>query len=112
MVDFYNSVNFVANLMDSILNLSFIYIRLTERPMVIFVIFMSTLITNYFFMTTKNNQFVFILFSLYWLCFGFWAIFWQVLLKDIGIIFHIFSFPIIILTYSILLEELKDNFHD
>jgi len=93
--------------MDLILNLSSIYLVLTEKPVVIFVIFMSTLIANYFFMTTKNNQFVFILFSLYWLGFGFWATFWQTSLKDLGIIFHTLSLPIIILTCGILLEELK-----
>lgn len=98
--------------MDSILNLSFVHLHLTERPMVIFVICVSTMITNYFFMTTKNNQFVFILFSIYWLGFGFWATLGQSSLMDMGIIFHTLSFPIIILTFGILIEELKNDFHD
>jgi len=98
--------------MDSIFNLSLLHLQLTERPLVIFVICVSTLITNYFFMTTKNNQILFTLFSICWLGFGFWATFGQSSLMGMGIIFHTLSFPIIILTFGILLEELKDDFHD
>lgn len=98
--------------MDSIINYSFVHLHLTDRPMVIFVVFVSTLITNYFFMTTKNNQFVFLLFSIFWLIFGFWATFWQSSLRDMGIFFYSLSLPIIVLTFGILLEELKGDFHD
>jgi hypothetical protein len=100
--------------MEYIVNLSLVHLYLTERPIVIFVIFISTMIVNYFFIATKNNKMVFLLFSVFWLCFGLWANIEgaSLKLKEAGNLFYMMSLPIIILTFVILIEELKDNFYD